>query len=762
MAFYESGKLEDVYTVTSILRAVSGVAVGFMAICYLILPSRRRHPHSIVLTFSVLAVPWEAIGTAWLYMKKELLCRNEYEIATMSNSWFCGFQGISLMYLVLVLLCLAVLMITNLHFVTVYRSNFIQKHLSKFIPLMFLLPLSLVLPVALRKQIENPGFGSICFVSAKVASPYFFYPLSVTVCLASLIHLGTIAFMIRSIIRANSASVSDSMTSDSEHSNSNSNNSSRNTTTSSKKQRGLRTARDVSLFLKQQWRPGLFALWILIIEMIYWLFYFLEAKKLEHVDLNKPWFRDWMACLYSQLNLSGLLQHSMAPTPDELQAAGDAAQSACASIASGHVPSFIWAAFADMLPATVGIMILVIFGSKLELWQDLRTLFLGAPQTTTEFGMTNPPKENRDRHNRYYSQQQEQQPQQQQYEPQEKGSIQDRNIRQNEQDRHVDEARRDRFYNSDDIVIPPQVLARAISNGKSVQSELRAGATVAPGAGELNGVGVGTSDPSSAIPSSPTLPGSFKSSNSRGTYGGPTRKLSVRFLEEEREPILYRQPSTTTEPVYNHSGPLDIEAIQSHQDAIHEKINRHHARIAQEGTDPWPSWPSTLPPLSPTIDAPLILETRRPSLTVRTNSLGGRHRRNPSIGSGSTRATPVSPSISPVVEPSRGLSSPVSANFYNSQDLAAGETMQAVPRGSSSNSNNNTNTNSNGGSTNSSNGRQSPITAPRRVGSLRHLDRNHGSGLGQEHDQAMHDNASLPSSTRALSPPIPQKSYRRG
>jgi len=93
MAFYESGKLEDVYTVTSVLRAVSGVAVGFMAICYLILPSRRRHPHSIVLTFSVLAVPWEAIGTAWLYMKKELLCRNEYEIATMSNSWFCGFQG---------------------------------------------------------------------------------------------------------------------------------------------------------------------------------------------------------------------------------------------------------------------------------------------------------------------------------------------------------------------------------------------------------------------------------------------------------------------------------------------------------------------------------------------------------------------------------------------------------------------------------------------------------------------------------------------
>jgi len=101
------------------------------------------------------------------------------------------------MYIVLVMLCLGFLLIANLHLLTVYRSSLIQSRMSALIIFSFFLPLSLVLPVSIRKQIENPGFGSICFVSSEVASPYFFYPLSITVCIAILLHLGTIAFMIR-------------------------------------------------------------------------------------------------------------------------------------------------------------------------------------------------------------------------------------------------------------------------------------------------------------------------------------------------------------------------------------------------------------------------------------------------------------------------------------------------------------------------------------------------------------------------------------
>ena len=271
-------------------------------------------------------------------------------------------------YIVLVMLCLAFFLISNLHFLTVYRSAFIQTHMSKLMVFSFILPLSLVIPVALQKKIENPGFGSICFVSSDAASAYFFYPLSVVVCLATLLHLGTIAFMIRTSLQANK---NNSVTNHSLSTVSDSNG-------QQPPRKRLQTARDISLLLKQQWRPGLLALCLLIIDMIYWLFYFIEAKKLMDVTPTTPWFVNWSACLGQQAMLSlqsGIL--TLNPTPAQFKAAGDAAQAACAHVAVNNVPDFTWAAASDMLPALFGIMILIIFGSRMELWQDLRTKFFG-------------------------------------------------------------------------------------------------------------------------------------------------------------------------------------------------------------------------------------------------------------------------------------------------------------------------------------------------------------------------------------------------
>ncbi|KAK5815404.1 hypothetical protein F5H01DRAFT_380496 [Linnemannia elongata] len=374
--FYEPHKLENVYTVTSVFRFLSAAACMLLSICYLVLPSRRRHPHLIVLLFAMLMVPWEALGTAWLFKKEELLCKNVYEIADMTNSWFCGVQGALLQYIVLVMLCLGFLLIANLHLLTVYRSSLIQGSLSKLMGVSFILPLALVIPVVVKKQIMNPGFGSICFVGPDVASAFFFYPLSVIVCVATLLHLGTIGFMIKTAVQANSSSsVSNS------HSRSYGNNSTGNTNPANMtpRQRRLQTARDISQLLKQQWRPGLFALWLLIIDMIYWLFYFIEAKKLLSVGPNTLWFQQWAACLAEQAIASvkaGRLSMTN-PTPDQVIAAGEVAQRTCAAIAAPFVPNFAWAALSDIMPALFGIVILIIFGSKLELWHDLRERLFG-------------------------------------------------------------------------------------------------------------------------------------------------------------------------------------------------------------------------------------------------------------------------------------------------------------------------------------------------------------------------------------------------
>ncbi|KAK5815408.1 hypothetical protein F5H01DRAFT_367796 [Linnemannia elongata] len=396
-AFYEPHKLENVYTITSIIRIVSATSSLFLSICYLILPSRRKHPHLIVLVFAILIVPWDGLGTAWLFKKEELLCVNEYEIAHMSNSWYCGLSGTLLPYLSLVILSLGSLLITNLHLLTVYRSSFIQDSLSRWMVVTFVLPLGLIIPIVVKQQVMNPGFGSICFVGPDMASAYFFLPLSIVVCVATLLHLGTIAFMVKAAIVANSSSsVGNSHSQSSNGSNSN--------TMTTPRQRRLQTARDITHLLKQQWRPGLLALWLILIDVVYSLFYFIEAKKLLTVSPTSTWFQQWVACLADQVTESakaGRLSLN-SPTMDQFLAAGEFAQRTCASVAAPFVPNFVWAAVTDLLPAMFGIAILVIFGSKLELWQDLRERLFGRRYPDNgKIMMGDMPQDNR---NKVYSQ----------------------------------------------------------------------------------------------------------------------------------------------------------------------------------------------------------------------------------------------------------------------------------------------------------------------------------------------------------------------
>lgn len=91
--FYAPHKLETIYTITSYLRAVSAVSCLLLFVAYVVLPSRRKHPHLLVLVFSALMVPFEGLGTVWLKQEEEVLCKSVYEITTMANSWFCGVQG---------------------------------------------------------------------------------------------------------------------------------------------------------------------------------------------------------------------------------------------------------------------------------------------------------------------------------------------------------------------------------------------------------------------------------------------------------------------------------------------------------------------------------------------------------------------------------------------------------------------------------------------------------------------------------------------
>ncbi|KAG0304032.1 hypothetical protein BGZ98_006009 [Dissophora globulifera] len=358
--FYKPGQMERVYTITCIFRAISAVACGFLAAAYWILPSKRKHPHVIVLLFATATVPWEGLGTAWLFKREQLLCKSIYEIATMTNSWLCAIQ-------VLGTLCLGFLLILNLHVMTIYRSSLIQRNMSRLLVLAALAPLASVVPVAVKRQIMNPGFGSICFTGPAIADHFFFIPMSVIVVMAIILHLGTIAFLIKNSIQAN-VSVIDSPTRGIANPN-----------MPTTRQRRLQTARDISMLLRQQWRPGLFALCLLIIDGIYWLFYFQDAKKVINVTPQTPWFKIWEKCLTQQTNISiesGILSLKN-PTLDQIQAAGIEAQKVCAAVAAPFIPNFIWAALTDIVPAMFGLIVFAIFGSRMELWFDVRVRLFG-------------------------------------------------------------------------------------------------------------------------------------------------------------------------------------------------------------------------------------------------------------------------------------------------------------------------------------------------------------------------------------------------
>ncbi|KAG0093794.1 hypothetical protein BGZ93_007727 [Podila epicladia] len=658
-------------------------------------------------------VPFEGLGTAWLKQKEEVLCKNVYEITTMANSWFCGVQGIAFMYLVLTILCLATLLIANLHLLTVHRSALIQDHLGKLMVLSFFLPLSLVLPVALRKQIQNPGFGSVCFVSPKIASAYFFFPLSVAVCIATLLHLWTIAFMIKSRIQANSISVGDSTSYNPSDTHSNK--------TLSVRQRRLQTARDISQLLKQQWRPGLLALCLLITDMIYWLFYFTEAKKLEKVDATTQWFLEWSQCLGQQALLSiqsGILPLTTTPTPAEFQAAGEVAQRACTSIAEPFVPKFAWAVLAEILPASFGIAVLVIFGTKLELWQDLRVRLWGSKDATV-FIMGEISKDTKDKNSQVQQQQQQQQHQSKKHKPQyDRGHHQ----KQQTDDFYSDDLILDQnAYSSRDILAP---APEGRYGGKQPRSSTsRAGSRT-------------------SVPNA-------QHAKVSGEYGGAVRKTSIR-IDDSREPIYYRAPS-----LENAKNNPAQQQQQQHQHYLKSQFNSeeiHHqeyARNVTNGSEPWPSWPSSTRTI-PTSNNGEMMAERKPQLTVKTQRDSTYIPYQSSIASPRVTSHMSSPRVTSPISSLK--SAPISPHraFYNSDDLTAPPISLAILSSSTH------------GVTTSVD--VEPLAIPVR-GSSRREPSSSTSSISSGGASRLGMHSSLPTSptspTRAFSPPLPQKSSRR-
>ncbi|KAG0237642.1 hypothetical protein BGW42_000470 [Actinomortierella wolfii] len=319
---------------------------------------------------------WEGMGTIWLFRKRSLTCYSDVEEATMVNSTICGIQGIMLVYLVGVLFIQGITLIANLHSLIVYRSSRVQNQVSKLIGLSFVLPVALVIAPAVKKQFGFSGYGSICFMISDLVNPYFFYPVGAMMVVGVLVHLATVLYMIKTYVTSghdwSSASGSNSQPSTTNVSHPTASTASGSNSQLSKRQKRVQTARDISRLLKQQWRPGAFAL--------------CQIKKFERIQTTSGWFLDWSKCLGQQA-IQNILQFAMASSgtsmttssllePTLLKQLSETAQRSCIAVAKDNVPQFWKLCLSDAAPAVFGICIFFIFGSKYELWQDWKRFFL--------------------------------------------------------------------------------------------------------------------------------------------------------------------------------------------------------------------------------------------------------------------------------------------------------------------------------------------------------------------------------------------------
>lgn len=117
----------------------------------------------------------------------------------------------------------------------------------------------------------------------------------------------------------------------------------------------ITTTMQAKRLLRGQWRPALMLASVMASLTVFWLFYFVDAHRLAEIGPNSTWLKEWVTCVF----MNGMQGKS-----------GDETQRICAKGAAPNLPSIPWFTAAEMLLATIGIVIALVFISKSEFWEE--------------------------------------------------------------------------------------------------------------------------------------------------------------------------------------------------------------------------------------------------------------------------------------------------------------------------------------------------------------------------------------------------------
>ncbi|KAF9204693.1 hypothetical protein BGZ49_004992 [Haplosporangium sp. Z 27] len=107
--------------------------------------------------------------------------------------------------------------------------------------------------------------------------------------------------------------------------------------------------------LRGQWRPALMLGTVMASITVFWLFYYIDTRRMANVNSKTEWLLQWLECLKSSAS-EGL--------------SSDEAQTICSDLIKSNLPSIPWFGAAETLIAIIGIVIAVVFVTKVDFWTE--------------------------------------------------------------------------------------------------------------------------------------------------------------------------------------------------------------------------------------------------------------------------------------------------------------------------------------------------------------------------------------------------------
>ncbi|KAK3819846.1 MAG: hypothetical protein J3Q66DRAFT_163239 [Benniella sp.] len=264
---YRKGYLETGFKITNGIRALSMVLGFLLMMTYLCLDDKRSHPSALILFFSIGIFLFSVVIIFPLVNTRAMQCVDEINPSTQANSLKCAIQGAMLIFASVATCAWCTALIMNLHFHTVWNSAWFAK---KYWLLHFLCWgfATGVTAVVLAKGEVKWEYATLCLVSQDKASQLFFYPLAIMIFPAFLVHCATFIHIARISVMSSEDSETQSRS-----------------TLSAGAAAVISHRRHVMMAIRIQWRAALMAICAIVSVMLYWLFYFIQLKKINPSEL---------------------------------------------------------------------------------------------------------------------------------------------------------------------------------------------------------------------------------------------------------------------------------------------------------------------------------------------------------------------------------------------------------------------------------------------------------------------------------------------